>query len=156
MAVDPPPFKREQALRLGATHASESVEAALPLLQELTRGQLADKALTTIGVASGDILALVMALVGKGGICVHVSVGDQAQLDAKLSLFDLTAMRKTLRGSWFGNANMRSDIPRLLRLYMEGKLTLDELITTEYPLDQVNEGYEALRKAENVRGLIRY
>jgi NDMA-dependent alcohol dehydrogenase len=156
IAIDPSPFKQEQAKLLGATHAVSSIEEALPLLQDITWGQLADKALITIGNARGDILAAVMGLVGKGGTCVHVSVGDITQVDAKLSLFDLTAMRKTLKGSWFGNANIRKDIPHLLRLYMEGRLKLDELITRDYSLSQVNEGYEAMRKAENVRGLIRY
>ncbi len=156
VAVDPAPFKQEKARVFGATHTVSSIEEALSLLQDITWGQLADKVIITIGVARGDILAPAMSLVAKGGTCVHVSVGDLAQIDAKLSLFDLTAMRKTLKGSWFGNANLRKDIPHLLRLYMEGKLKLDEMITREYSLEQVNEGYEAMRKAENVRGLIRY
>ena len=156
IAVDPSPFKQEQARLFGATHTASSIEEALPLLQDITWGRLADKVLITIGVARGDIVASAMSLVGKGGTCVHVSVGDLRQIDTKLSLFDLTAMRKTLKGSWFGNANIRKDIPDLLRLYMEGKLKLDEMITREYSLEQVNDGYEAMRKAENVRGLIRY
>ncbi|MFT4398296.1 NDMA-dependent alcohol dehydrogenase [Gordonia lacunae] len=154
--VDPSQFKRNQAKVFGATHAVATIDEALELLQEITWGQLADKVLITVDVADGALIAPAMSLVAKGGVCVQVSVGDLAQTDVSLSLFDLTAMRKTLTGAWFGNANIRFDIPHLLRLYMEGHLKLDEMITTEYTLDQVNDGYAAMRRAENVRGLIRY
>jgi Zn-dependent alcohol dehydrogenase len=110
----------------------------------------------TVSVADGALIAPAMSLVGKGGICVHVSVGDITATDVTMSLFDLTAMRKTLKGAWFGDANIRFDSPHLLRLYMEGHLKLDEMITRTYSLDQVNDGYEAMRRAENVRGLIVY
>ncbi|ABG94637.1 MULTISPECIES: NDMA-dependent alcohol dehydrogenase [Rhodococcus] len=156
VVVDPAEFKREQAKIFGATHTAASIDEALPLLQDLTWGQLADKVLITVANASGRIIAPAMSLVAKGGTCVHVSVGDVTQNDVDLNLFDLTAMRKTLKGAWFGNANIRFDIPHLLRLYMEGQLKLDEMITRTYTLDQINDGYEAMRKAENVRGVIMY
>ncbi|MDF0528994.1 NDMA-dependent alcohol dehydrogenase [Tsukamurella sp. 8F] len=154
--VDPSPFKREQGKVFGATHTVATIEEALPLLEELTWGHLADKVLITVDVARGDLVAPAMSLVAKGGVCVQVSVGKPDDIDVQMSLFDLTAMRKTFKGSWFGNANIRFDIPHLLRLYMEGQLKLDEMITREYTLDQVNDGYAAMRRAENVRGLIRY
>lgn len=156
IVVDPSSFKREQAKIFGATHTAADIDEALALVQDLTWGHLADKVLITVDVARGELIAHAMSLVAKGGVCVQVSVGNVADIDTKLSLFDLTAMRKTLKGAWFGNANIRFDIPHLLRLYMEGQLKLDEMITREYTLDQVNDGYEAMRRAENVRGLIRY
>ena len=76
--------------------------------------------------------------------------------DVKLNLFELTLMRKELVGCIFGNANPRRDIPRLLRLYMEGKLKLDELVTTPTTLDDVNQGYQDMRDGKNIRGLINY
>ncbi|GAB2641546.1 NDMA-dependent alcohol dehydrogenase [Gordonia jinhuaensis] len=154
--VDPSPFKRDQAKIFGATHTAASIDEALPLLNELTWGTMADKVIITVAVADGALIAPAMSLVGKGGTCVQVSVGDPRDNDVAMNLFDLTSMRKTLTGSWFGNANIRYDIPHLLRLYMEGQLKLDEMITHEYTLDQINDGYEAMRRAENVRGLSRY
>lgn len=156
VVVDPSAFKREQAMIFGATHTAASIDEALPLVHDLTWGALADKVLITISNSNGAIIAPAMSLVAKGGTCVHVSVGNLAQTDVQLSLFDLTAMRKTLKGAWFGNANIRFDIPHLLRLYMEGQLKLDEMVTRTYSLNQVNDGYEAMRNAENVRGLILY
>ncbi|MGV9714150.1 NDMA-dependent alcohol dehydrogenase [Gordonia sp. NPDC003424] len=154
--VDPSEFKREQAKIFGATHAVASIEEATVLLNELTWGRLADKVIITVAVASGQLVAPAMSLVAKGGVCVQVSVGNIAETEVSMSLFDLTALRKTFKGAWFGNANIRYDIPHLLRLYMEGDLKLDEMITRTYSLDQVNDGYDAMLRAENVRGVIMY
>lgn len=156
LVVDPSEFKRDQAKIFGASHTAATIEEAQTMLQDLTWGQLADKVIITVAVADGKLIAPAMSLLGKGGVCVQVSVGPITDTDVTMSLFDLTAMRKTVTGSWFGNANIRFDIPHLLRLYMEGKLKLDEMVTRTYSLDQVNEGYEAMRNAENVRGVIMY
>ena len=49
-----------------------------------------------------------------------------------------------------------ADIPKLLGLYRDGQLKLDELITNRYPLDEINEGYQAMRDGKNIRGVIVY
>ena len=66
----------------------------------------------------------------------------------------LTLFEKQLVGSLFGSGNIRTDIPRLMELYTQGQLNLDDLVTRTYTLDQVNEGYEAMRRGENIRGVI--
>ncbi|MFM7094542.1 MAG: alcohol dehydrogenase, partial [Actinomycetota bacterium] len=50
--------------------------------------------------------------------------------------------------------NPRADIPKLLGMYRDGQLKLDELITKRYELSQINEGYRAMRDGENIRGVI--
>ncbi len=97
-----------------------------------------------------------MALVAKGGRGVVTAVAPISQEDVKLNLFDLAMQRKELVGCIFGNANPRRDIPRLLRLYDEGKLKLDELVTTTYSLDDVNQGYQDMRDGKNIRGVLSY
>jgi S-(hydroxymethyl)glutathione dehydrogenase/alcohol dehydrogenase len=156
VAVDPVEFKREQALAFGATHAVASIEEATALIGELTWGQNADKAILTTGVATGDLIAPMLGLVAKGGRAVVTAVAPITQEDVKLNLFDLTLMRKELVGCIFGNANPRRDIPRLLRLYDEGKFKLDELITKTYQLEDVNQGYQDMRDGKNIRGLINH
>ena len=47
-------------------------------------------------------------------------------------------------------------MPRLLEMYNLGQLKLDELITREYSLEQINQGYDDMREGRNIRGLIRY
>ncbi|HEX3566459.1 MAG TPA: NDMA-dependent alcohol dehydrogenase [Acidimicrobiales bacterium] len=156
IGVDPVESKRERAACFGATHTASSTEEAQALVAELTWGANADRAILTAGVAEGRLIAPMMALVAKGGRAVVTAVApiDQNQVD--LNLFDLAMQRKELVGCIFGNANPRRDIPRLLRLYMEGRLKLDELVTTTYTLDQVNLGYEDMRNGTNIRGVISY
>ncbi len=156
IAVDPVEFKREQASIFGATHTASSFEEAQALVGELTWGANADKVIITSGRVTGDMIAPSMSMLAKGGRCVVVSVADISATQVDLNLFDLTLQRKELVGCIFGNANPRRDIPRLLRLYMEGQLKLDELVTTEYDLDGVNQGYQDMRDGKNIRGVIKY
>ena len=75
IAVDPVEWKREQATTVfGATHAASSMEEATALVAELTWGANADKAILTTGVATGDLIAPMMALVAKGGRAVVTAV----------------------------------------------------------------------------------
>ena len=78
------------------------------------------------------------------------------RIDVSLNLFNFTLQEKQLVGSLFGSANPRRDIPHLLRLYQEGKLKLDELITRTYPLKDINKGYQDMRDGINVRGMLIY
>jgi len=156
IAVDPVEFKREQAQVFGATHTAASMEEATELVGELTWGAMADKAVITVGEGDGQLIAPTMAIIGKGGRVVHTSVAPINETDVSLSLFDLTLMQKELVGSIFGSANPRRDIPRLLRMYQQGTLKLDELITNTYALDDINVGYQAMRDGENIRGMVMY
>jgi S-(hydroxymethyl)glutathione dehydrogenase/alcohol dehydrogenase len=102
------------------------------------------------------MIAPVMSMVSKGGRCVVTGIAPMLSSEVTLSLFELTLMQKELVGGIFGGANARRDIPRLMRLYKEGQLKLDELITTEYKLEDINQGYQDMRDGVNLRGLIRY
>lgn len=156
VAVDPLIWKGELATTMGATHAVASMDEALPLVQELTRGAKADKAILTVGLALGEHIAPLMGLIRKAGRVVVTAAGSSASWDVKLNLVDLTMQRKELVGCLFGNANARVEIPRLLGLYRDGRLKLDELITRTYALDEINKGYDDLREGRNIRGLIRF
>jgi NDMA-dependent alcohol dehydrogenase len=156
IAIDPDSSKRERAAEFGATHTFTSMTDALEPVREITWGRLADKLLITVGRVTGDLIGEGMQLIAKNGTAVVVSMGSVFDNDAKLNLFDLTMMQKTLKGAIFGSANPRADIPMLLGLYREGKLKLDELVTTEYKLDDLNAGYQDMYSGRNIRGLIRY
>jgi Zn-dependent alcohol dehydrogenase len=79
---------------------------------------------------------------------------DEKQVN--LSLVDLTLFEKQVRGSLFGSSNPRVDIFKMLDLYDSGQLMLDELITREYELSDINSGYDDMRSGRNLRGLIRF
>ncbi|HEX3796955.1 MAG TPA: NDMA-dependent alcohol dehydrogenase [Acidimicrobiales bacterium] len=156
VAVDPVEWKTSKASEFGATHAAASMEEAQAIVADLTFGAMADKAILTASVADGAMVSPLLSLVKKSGRAVVTAVAPMAQSDVKLNLFELAMQRKELVGCIFGNANPRNDIPRLLSLYMQGRLMLDELVTNTYTLDAVNEGYEDMRNGKNLRGMLIY
>ena len=156
VAIDPVAMKREMAMKLGATHAYASIEEATAPLTDLTWGAMAEKAIICVGRIRGEDIAGTLSLVGKGGTAVVTGMGSMTDIDVSLSLFELTLMQKRLQGAIFGSGNPRYDIPHLLRLYMEGQLMLDELITTRYPLEEINQGYADMNAGKNIRGLVEY
>ena len=156
VAMDPVEFKRTKAVEFGATHAVDGVDAAWQLVSELTRGQMADVCIITTDVAEGSYVAPALSLVGKRGRVVVTAVGHPDETSIEASLFELTLYEKQLRGSLFGSSNPQHDIPRLLEMYNLGQLKLDELVTREYTLEEINQGYDDMRNGLNLRGLIRY
>jgi NDMA-dependent alcohol dehydrogenase len=156
IAIDPVEFKREWAMEFGATHTAASVAEAGPIVGLLTRGQMADAFIITTDVAEGDYIGPALDTVAKRGKVVVTAVGHPADNQMSGNLFMLTMMEKQIRGSLYGSSNAQHDIPRLLDLYNKGQLKLDELITREYALEDVNQGYEDMRNGINIRGLIRY
>ena len=154
VVIDPEEFKREQAMEFGATHTYASVDEAMGALGEMTWGQMADQTIITVGVMKGDLLEPAMNLTGKGGTVVVTAVAPMIDEDAKLNMFMLSMMNKEIKGTVFGSANPRNQIPNLLAMYQAGKLKLDELITNTYTLDEINQGYDDMRNGKNIRGVI--
>ena len=156
VVVEPVEWKREKILEFGATHTAASQEEAFFLVQQLTNGAMADKAILCVGTGAGEHVAQMMSIIKKAGRAVVTSVTPMLAEDVKLNLFEFAMQRKELVGCIFGNANPAVDIPKLLALYKAGKLKLDEMITQEYTLDEINQGYQDMRDGKNFRGLIRY
>jgi NDMA-dependent alcohol dehydrogenase len=156
IAVDPLTFKQEKALEFGATHTFSSMAEALPAVIDLTHGEMADKVILAPSVVYGDLMAPAMTLTGKGGTIVVTGVAPMTQTHAAVNLFELAMWNKEIKGTLFGSLNPRVDVPRLLDLYRAGGLKLDELITRRYTLDEINDGYDAMRNGTNIRGVIVY
>jgi S-(hydroxymethyl)glutathione dehydrogenase/alcohol dehydrogenase len=85
---------------------------------------------------------------------VVTAISPMTENDVKMNLFQLAMWNKEVKGTIFGSLNPRADIPALLDMYRAGQLKLDELITKRYTLDEINEGYRAMRDGENIRGII--
>jgi len=157
IAIDPVEFKREKAMEFGATHTAASLEEALPLIQDITWGQMANKVIMTMGVGDGQVIGQAMAVTAKRGRVVVTNIHPALEMGgANMSLLDLTLMEKQLVGSLFGSGNPRADIPKLLGLYREGRLDLDGLVTRTYPLEGINDGYQDMRDGRNIRGVLVY
>ena len=156
IAVDPVEFKREQALRFGATHVYPSLDEAIAGVGQLTWGAMCDSVICTFGVMLGELLEPALSLTAKGGACVVTSVAPMAQAHADVNLFLLAMMNKDIRGCLYGAESPRIQIPRLLGLYRDGVLKLDEMITETYRLDQVNQGYADIEAGRILRGVITF
>ncbi|MCA0145699.1 NDMA-dependent alcohol dehydrogenase [Blastococcus sp. LR1] len=156
MVIDPVASKREWAMDMGATHTFANMEEAAPAINELTWGRMAEKTIITVGDIQGEDIAAALSVTGKGGRAVVTGMGNYANVDVKLSLFELTLLQKDLQGAIFGGLAPRNAIPELLSLYQEGQLKLDELVTTKYKLEDVNQGYQDMRDGKNIRGMIIY
>jgi NDMA-dependent alcohol dehydrogenase len=156
IAVDPVEFKRESALRIGATHAFASIAEADEHAKSITNGQGADAAILTMGVCHGQDIAEGFAAIRKGGTVVVTGVTPHDEIGIPISPMELTLIQKRIQGSLFGSCNPRADIPRQVQLYRAGQLKLDELITRTYTLDEVVAAYEDLNEGLNIRGVIRF
>jgi S-(hydroxymethyl)glutathione dehydrogenase/alcohol dehydrogenase len=156
IAIDPLEGKREKAMEFGATHTAASLDEALPLIQDITWGTMANKVIMTMGVGSGELMAQALAVTAKRGRVVVTNIHPALEITATMSMLDLTLMEKQVVGSLFGSGNPRYDIPKLLGLYREGQLDLDGLITKTYTLDEVNDGYDDMRAGKNIRGVMVY
>ena len=157
IAIDTNPTKVERAMALGATHGCAStLDAAFTILPELSMGRNCDVVIVTTGVATGELIEQARSITAKGGVVVVTSIAPYNQTSVDLNLFMFAMYNQELRGTVFGSANPRYQIPRLLRLHHEGRLRVDELITHEYTLDEVQRGYDDLASGANVRGVVRF
>ena len=156
VALDRDQFKVERALTIGATHGSTDWLETAFLVAELTQGRQADVVILTPSVLTGDLIAPACQMGSKDARIVATAIAPVAQRDVQLDLFTLAMYNQTLMGTVFGSVSPKLQVPRLLKLYAEGKLLIDELITNEYSLEEVQQGYEDLEAGRNVRGLVNF
>jgi len=76
------------------------------------------------------------------------------QTESSVNLFELAMWNKEIKGTIFGSLNPRADIPKLLNLYRDGQLKLDELITKRYKIDEAPQAFADLESGKNARGVI--
>lgn len=155
-AIDPVEFKRDQAKVFGATHTFASLDEAAEALADVTWNRGYDVVVMTMGVGDGESLGKAFGLGGQRSRIVVTNLHPTSEASVAIPAIMLTMSEKQILGSLFGSANIRRDIPRLFELYLQGQLNLDDLVTRTYTLDQINEGYDAMRNGENIRGIIRF
>jgi len=104
-------------------------------------------------VGSGALAELAYKAIRRGGKAVIVGVA-RATDAASIRTMGMVFEEKTLQGSYFGSCVPRIDFPRMLQLYMAGKLKLDELITRRYKIDEAPQAFADLESGKNARGVI--
>lgn len=154
VAIDTLPAKLEMAKQFGATHTLPATagEDLVKPIKKLTGGG-ADYAFECVG--SGELSALAYRAIARGGMAIVVGVakpGDSTTVRTMTLPFE----EKTLTGSYFGSCVPNVDFPRLLALYMCGRLKLDELITRRYTIEEAAQAFADLQSGKNARGVITF
>lgn len=141
VAVDVNERKLELAKTFGATEATTDGTSV--------RG--VDYAFEAIG--RKETIELAYASLRKGGTCVVIGIGSRKE-SVSLNVFFIPITEKKLVGCWYGGADVHRDAPRMLALYREGRLKLDELLTRTYALEDVNQAFADMDAGVNARGLV--
>lgn len=154
VAVDTSPDKREAAVTFGATHTVDPAAGDLATqVRALTGGRGADYVFVTVG--RGDVIEQGLGYVRRGGALVAVGMpasGETFNVVAVDFVHDDMRILGSKIGS--GSGRLADAIPRLVRLYEEGRLKLDELITARYPLERINEAIAAASDGTTLRNIV--
>ncbi len=150
IAVDTLDSKLEAAKKFGATHTVNATQGdPVKTVKDMTEGRGADYSFITVGVTSAVRQGL--SMISRGGMAVIVGLATQELASNPMEYID---GEKVLTGSFMGTTNLAVDIPKLVALYQAGVLKLDELITKRYPLEQINEAIDAVKKGVALRNVI--
>ena len=155
VGVDINPGRRALAEKFGMTHFVNPKEVEgdiVPYLVNLTKGG-ADHSFECVGNAMLMRQALECAHKGWGKSTIIGVAGAGQEISTRP--FQLVTGR-VWQGSAFGGARGRTDVPRIVDWYMEGKINIDDLITHVLPLDQINEGFDLMTRGESIRSVVVY
>jgi S-(hydroxymethyl)glutathione dehydrogenase/alcohol dehydrogenase len=156
VAIDPIPFKRESALKLGATRAYASLAEAVPTVKELTNGQGADAVVLCPSGLYPELVAEGFAAIRKGGTVVVTGIAPHGVRGIPVELAELTLYQKRIQGALFGMGSPAREVGRFVDLYRSGRVRLDELVTRTYPLADINAAVDDLKAGRNIRGVLVY
>lgn len=151
-AIDLEDSKLEAARRFGATHTvNPKKDSARETIMALTERRGADYVFVTVGAKPA--LDSAFDFIKKEGSVIVVGMppsGIYAQYDPGI----LAAWNQTVKGSKMGSSRIAEDIPALVKLYKDGRLKLDELISGHYPLEEINEAMASVNRGEALRNVI--
>ena len=151
IAVDAQPWKFDIARKLGATDCVDATDGdPVAAVHELTGGG-ADFVFECIGLI--PTVQQAIAMTGRGGTSVLVGVVPMGQM-VPIPASDLTLQEKNVTGSYMGSNRFRFDMPHYVDFYLDGRLHLDEMISSRIKLEEVNEAFDLLRRGEVARQVI--
>jgi S-(hydroxymethyl)glutathione dehydrogenase/alcohol dehydrogenase len=152
IAVDIADAKLEAARAFGATHfINAKTEDVAARVGEFTGGRKADYVFVTVGVAGATEQAV--GLMKRNGATVLVGMPPSGVMST-IDPGSLAADGQRILGSKMGSARLPVDVPRIVELYREGRLKLDELISGRYPLERINEAVASSRSGAALRNVI--
>ncbi len=155
VGVDLNPAREAMARKFGMTHFVNPAEVEgdlVPYLVSLTKGG-ADYTFECIG--NVKVMRQALECAHKGwGTSVIIGVAP-AGAEISTRPFQLVTGRNW-RGSAFGGARGRTDVPKIVDWYMEGKIDIDSLITHTMPLERINEAFDLMHRGESIRSVVVY
>ncbi|MGK7936647.1 MAG: S-(hydroxymethyl)glutathione dehydrogenase/class III alcohol dehydrogenase [Xenococcaceae cyanobacterium] len=155
IGVDLNPAKRPLAEKFGMTdfvNPQELEGDLVPYLVELTDGG-ADYSFECIG--NVNVMRQALECCHKGwGVCTIIGVAGAGE-EISTRPFQLVTGR-VWKGSAFGGARGRTDVPKIVDWYMEGKINIDDMITHVMPLEKINYAFELMHKGESIRSVITF
>ncbi len=155
IGVDRNPKRKALAEKFGMTHfvdAKEVQDELVPHLVSLTDGG-ADYSFECVG--NVDLMRQALECCHRGwGVSVVIGVAGAGQ-EIKTRPFQLVTGR-VWKGTAFGGARGRTDVPKIVDWYMDGRIQIDPLITHTLPLDRINEGFELMHRGESIRSVVVY
>jgi S-(hydroxymethyl)glutathione dehydrogenase/alcohol dehydrogenase len=153
IGVDINPARKPLAEKFGMTHFVNPKEVGgdlVPYLVNLTGGG-ADYSFECIG--NVDVMRAALECCHKGwGVSVIIGVAGAGQ-EIKTRPFQLVTGR-VWKGTAFGGAKGRRDVPRIVDWYMEGRINIDALITHKLKLDEINHGFDLMREGKSIRSVV--
>ncbi len=156
VGVDLKPPRKALAEKFGMTHfvnpADMKREELVPHLVALTKGG-ADYSFECIG--NVDVMRQALECCHKGwGVSVIIGVAGAGK-EISTRPFQLVTGR-VWKGSAFGGARGRTDVPKIVDWYMEGKINIDDLITHTMPLEKINDGFDLMHQGKSIRSVVIY
>ena len=155
VGVDLNPAREALGRKFGLTHfvnPSELRGELVAHLVELTQGG-ADYSFECIG--NVDVMRQALECCHRGwGVSVIIGVAGAGQ-EIRTRPFQLVTGR-VWKGTAFGGARGRTDVPKIVDWYMEGKINIDDLITHTLPLERINEGFELMHAGKSIRAVVAY
>jgi S-(hydroxymethyl)glutathione dehydrogenase/alcohol dehydrogenase len=155
VGVDLNPRRKAIAEKFGMTdfvNPSEVEGDLVPYIVDLTKGG-ADYTFECIGNTQVMRQALECSHRGWGQSIIIGVAPAGAEISTRP--FQLVTGR-SWRGTAFGGARGRTDVPRIVDWYMDGKINIDDLITHVLPFEQINEGFDLMRRGESIRTVLTY
>ena len=154
IGVDLNPRKVELARKFGMTHFINPDEVGrdkvVQAIVDLTGGG-ADYSFECIG--NVEVMRQALECCHRGwGVSVIIGVAGSGQ-EIKTRPFQLVTGR-VWKGTAFGGARGRTDVPKIVDWYMDGKINIDDLITHSMPLVDINKGFELMKSGESIRGVV--
>ncbi len=165
IAIDINDFKLEKAREFGATVTLNPNRDRSPnpfrdetaeKVMEFTNWVGADSALLTVDYITPELVGAGFESIRNGGMLVLVGVSNPRHNHLPIMPLNVTFTEKIITGCVYGSGNPAISLPRNLRLYQKGKLKLDEMITNEYALEDVNQAFEDLLNGTNVKSILRF